>query len=217
MKKLIIRQKYVLPVLALLCLGLVTATAEAALLDYQFFGSGVYGEAGGMALDDPDNPATVSASFEIHIIGDTAFIDDSSGFPQITNLTGNISITGGLLASDFSGTFDDPLYVFADGGYIGFGTNSGPEGDQLYFYIPVAATYDLLTDFGPIYAGSGYNGTTVYNYLDTGTNSGAVLFDYVDIGGFQATSVAAVPIPPSLMLFASGLIGLFGFRKRFMR
>jgi hypothetical protein len=73
------------------------------------------------------------------------------------------------------------------------------------------ATYDLSTSIGPI-TGTGFFGTGLFQ------TSAGVLF-LISAGSsstFTASTVSAVPIPPALPLFATGLVGLLllGCRRK---
>ena len=205
MKKILFRNKYALPILAVLFLGLVTVTAEAApFLDYHFSGGGVYGEVDGSLFNE--------ASFDVHIFGDADNVVNDFGFYENANLNANVTIFGGdLNPSPLIGDFLSDVYVFSDNGLVGFGTHDN-ETDQFYVFLQVALTYDLKTAFGPYSSDI----VSIYNYVDADTTFGGLLFDTVNSATFEATEVAPVPIPPSVLLFGSGLIGMIGIRKKFL-
>ena len=60
-------------------------------------------------------------------------------------------------------------------------------------------------------------GYTMISFVVTGTGSDTVAFQFNNEPGalaLDAVNVSAVPIPASLLLFAPGLLGLVGMRKR---
>lgn len=72
----------------------------------------------------------------------------------------------------------------------------------------------LADAFYYLNAGESYNGLTFASgSLTTGLNGSDTI-----IGGFGANlDVAPVPVPGAVILFGSGLVGLFGLRNRFSR
>jgi hypothetical protein len=219
MKKVNYLKMVFVVLISVLSLGIMTAGVEA--IEYQFTGEGVSGS----LFDSLGNEILVfdNANFSISIPGTGPIATDSFGALR-TNQTGSITLTGSF--GTYSGDFLDPLYLFTDYAFelVGFGTGSnfdpvtGDTVDQLFLYVPSVGldTYSLNHAFGPIYAGTGFAGTSVNNFFASNldffnaiTQFGQLVFDDVEKASFTA-----VPEPASMILLCSGLFAIVGFRRK---
>ncbi len=199
----------------LLFLGYSMSPAGAAPIDYIFQGYGVFGTL------NPNGPTPIdfnNANFLISISGDTSNVNllDPLG-PINNNLIGTMSLFGGDLATNYSGTFVDPLYVAVTPYYndpinfldpdpnfdlISFGSFITGT-DLLSWVIPGIGTYDLTYPNHPLPAA-----TSVIISFDTLLNFGGVTPDQLVIDDIQ------VPEPASMLFLGFGLVALFGFRRK---
>lgn len=186
------------------------SVAEAAFIDYRFTGTGVFG-----AVDAGEFN---NASLSISITGDTTNVLTDAIGPYITGLAGTLSLTGGDLATPYAGTFVDTLYVFADNTQeiVGFGSDVTLF-DLISIYVPNAGldTYGLQYAFGPISAGIGSPGTTIFNYFDTTTSFGGLALDTIDNLVFEAIGPQPPSVPePGTLVLLLGLAALSFARGR---
>jgi hypothetical protein len=192
---------------ALACLP---ARAEV-LIDYKLSGTG-------------DNVVFESFNGSVAV---ATFNGQHTGYVDFTDLSGNSLFTGASNGNDIKientnnlfiqvfddnnnlmGTTTDVFSLKGTGDVTAFVTAQEPDGSSKLFQ------FDLGT-LSPT-AQSGYTLTAILGEVITGIR----LFD---VGGnitafehyrIDAVPLAAVPLPPALLLFGSGLVGL-GFLKRF--
>ena len=184
MKKQSFLARYLPITLSVFISGFFAVSAQAVPITYQFMGSQVAGDVEGVEFNDAD--------MLISIDGDTTSVTTDAFGALISGLTGSITLTGGLESINYSGTFDDLLYVFTDSSVdlVGFGAGVPPAGDLLDLYIPGVGSYDLTTAIGPLAASS------IYNYIDVLTSFGGLVVDAVNIASFQALGGVILPPPP---------------------
>jgi len=148
------------------------------------------------------------------IVADVDLETNSSGSPggSIGSLTidGDLFLSGGVLEFEADSLFDiDELLVSGDAilneGFIDVILGFTPEPEDVLEFLVVQGTIDILDGFGGIRgiaaAGSG---------VELGTPFTMALGDEV----YQGYVTSAVPIPPSVWLFGSGLLGLVGIARR---
>ncbi len=227
MKRVTALRMILLVALSIVFLGYFTEAAEASPISYNFSSTAAFGN---VNLNDFNN-----ASFLISIAGDTTNVGPDPINPlgfAISGLNGNITLTGtdagtGLPIT-YIGTFLDTLNVFVGpdpfgNTIVGFGDDAlGLDLLDLSFpvgTVPGLDTYDLTSGFGPITAGIDPD-TAVFAFeqfggipMDFGL-SGPPLFDTLSFDTIDNATFQAVPEPSTMLLLASALVGLVGFRKK---
>lgn len=130
--------------------------------------------------------------------------------PGTLTIEGRLDVQGGVLEFEADSlSARDQLVVEGDvtlgGGFVDVILGFTPDPEDLLDFLVVRGALDIQEGFGGIRgfaaAGSG---------VALGTQF------MVDLGGqvFQGTVTSAVPIPPSALLFGSGLLGLLGMARR---
>jgi hypothetical protein len=147
-------------------------------------------------------------------------------------ISGTVQGNGGTLGVGTSiGSLGIGGDLFLDGGVLEFEANSLLNTDQLWVGGDVAladgivevilgytpAPQDVLTFLtiaGTLNTLSGFDGIVGVAAAGSGVALGTQFT--VDLGGqlFQGTVTSVVPIPPSVWLFGSGLLGLIGISRR---
>ena len=158
-------------------------------------------EAGGALAGN----GTVTGSVQAN--GGTLAIGQSIGAMTIS---GDLSLNGGVFKFEANSIADkDELLVGGDAtlgdGFIDIYLGFTPEPEDILEFLVVQGTLDILDGFGGIRgiaaAGSG---------VPLGTQFTVALGEEL----YQGTVSSAVPIPPSVWLFCSGLLGLVGIARR---
>jgi len=148
------------------------------------------------------------------IVADVDLEMNSSGSPggSIGSLTidGDLFLNGGVLEFEADSLFEkDELLVSGNAilneGFIDVILDFTPEPEDVLEFLLVQGTIDILDGFGGVRgvaaAGSG---------VELGTQFTMALGDELYLGFVTS----AVPIPPSVWLFCSGLLGLVGIARR---
>jgi len=161
---------------------LALAVAQTSPITFVFTGVGT-GTIGGMGFAD--------AAFTITAVGDTSTVHEFTGgppasTPTIDSITATISISGIGVA-----TFTEATRVFNSQTVTVVGFNSPVHAD-LYNIGPDAslATYDLVTDFGPIFDATP---SAVNQFLNVSTSMGLLSFTSAQDGSFQAFVTGGPP------------------------
>ena len=181
------------------------------------FASSIEYRFSGVATGSIDSTQFIDSSFVVTLYGDT----DNVGTPFDPLISSNNGLEGLININGIgNGTFIEPLYVFnwnwdpdyPDWEAIGFGglDINGSERDiiNIEYFGTGLFDYDLRTSYGPITSATStdlYNSTQLF-----GLNIGNLSFTEVNEVSFEAT---VVPIPASLWLFSSGVIGLLGIAR----
>ena len=130
--------------------------------------------------------------------------------PGELTIEGDLLLESGLLEFEADSLFEkDTLVVEGDasfsGGFVDIILGFTPEPDDVLEFLVLQGTLNIMEDFGGI---RGF----------AAANSGVALGTefMVDLGGqiFQGIVTSTVPIPPSIWLFGSGLLGLVAIARR---
>ena len=125
-------------------------------------------------------------------------------------IEGDLFLNGGILEFEVNSLFDkDELFVGGDAifkeGFIDVFLGFTPEPEDILEFLVVQGTIDMLESFSGIRgiaaAGSG---------VPLGTEFTVALGEEL----YQGIVTSAVPVPPSVWLFGSGLLGLVGIARR---
>jgi hypothetical protein len=125
-------------------------------------------------------------------------------------IEGDLFLNGGILEFEADSLFDkDEMFVGGDAifneGFIDVFLGFVPAPDDILEFLAVQGTLDILEGFGGIRgiatAGSG---------VPLGTEFTVALGEEI----YQGIVTSAVPVPPSVWLFGSGLLGLVGIARR---
>ena len=140
--------------------------------------------------------------------GDTTNI---SGSPFITNPLSTVTFS---VAGVGSGAFTDAFEVINNQTTTIAGFEDFASSDLLDIMNPAFASYDLSTSTGPI-TGPGSVNPGIFFPTNAGLLNLTGLTTNVTFTA-NVSGVSAVPIPPALPLFASGLagLGLLGWRRK---
>jgi hypothetical protein len=130
--------------------------------------------------------------------------------------TGTLSITedlvvdGGILEFEADSLFDtDKVLVGGDvwlnAGFVDVILDFTPAPEDLLEFLVLQGTLNIMEDFG---------GVRGFAAANSGVALGTEFM--VDLGGqiFQGIVTSTVPIPPSIWLFGSGLLGLVAIARR---
>jgi len=142
---------------------------------------------------------------------------------SLSNITGNTWQYDYVVSNDLSGSNIDEFTVyFAFGQYANLSVVSAPTNwDPLVVqpgnFLNNDGYFDALALGNGITPGSSLGGFSVqFDYLGSGA-PGAQSFDIVDPNTFaiiESGQPSPVPLPASILLFASGLAGLLGWRRQ---
>ena len=179
---------------------LLARTAAALPITYFFSGTGS-GTLGGVVFTDRTFLTTILANTD-----DVAF-QASLGAFGILGLGGQIAIDGQPAT-----TFNAPLFVFGANGSDAIGFGNFTQGNLITTFdggLGLAA-YDLRSNFGPIVA----TNVALNQFHDVATSGGVLTFDQMSQFTFSASTVASVPEPTAVLLVATGLLGVWGARRR---
>jgi hypothetical protein len=126
------------------------------------------------------------------------------------SIGGDLFLNGGVLEFEANSLSDkDELFVGGDAvfsdGFIDIYLGFTPDPEDILEFLVVQGTIDILDGFGGI-RGIAAAGSDV----PLGTQFTVALGEVI----YQGTVSSAVPIPPSVWLFGSGLLGLIGIARR---
>jgi hypothetical protein len=124
------------------------------------------------------------------------YVQINSGQLAFNNLTNTVVFTGSVVSGPPTFTVTGTINNY-----------SGPGPTQQYYSWNVVFSSLSVFDNSPVFTYSGAYGGGIGIYQTTGspiTGKSSVGYD-----------VSSVPVPPSLLLLAPGLLGLIGMRKRF--
>ncbi len=126
--------------------------------------------------------------------------------------TGALNIEKLTLQGDYTFTYGDPLYLNS---YLQTSVYGNGESN---FINTVTMESFVLPENAAVYALSGAN-PAAYNIAFSGNGVGTVCgtLDCVNNGGNGGGGPAAVPVPTSIWLFGSALVGLLGVNRRQLR
>lgn len=182
--------------------GLACGSAHAATITYEMSGVADYTLAG----------VGHSGAFDILGTGDTANVVAPPNPPFPAGDLVNGTMPFGFSSAPFSisitldgiGVFDviDAGYISVAPSFGGLGFGSSAAGDFIHFLAPQLATYDLVSNLGPI-VGAGF-GSSTQSVL---TNGGALLFGSISSAQFSSVT-AGVPEPASWTMMLLGFGGL---------
>lgn len=125
----------------------------------------------------------------------------------------NISFNQNLNAIGCDVSTSCAMYNNVDFQYAGNPSNSGMN------YLPIGVSANINSDLGMVYAfagvstpsvGSGSTPAAVTAYANSANNA----YWSLDLTGNLTYQLAAVPVPPALILLGSALIGLAGIARR---
>lgn len=162
----------------------------------------------GPAVDDyfdnqePDDPALTDIGFTANSVLDIGF---SFSLPANETVT---SATFSLLGGDLSFLNQNAHTVSIDGQASGEILNAGsPFFDGRITLTEFLISTPLLNEFN--------DGVVVFSlYFDSAPDDIAIDYARLNIETAAVSSVSAVPLPPVVWLFCSGLIGLVGVARR---
>jgi hypothetical protein len=148
--------------------------------------------------------------FKFTFSGDTINVVSYGGYDEYFGLLGAINVGSN------SGGFTQAMSVWTDGLLaVGFGyyPDGPPSPPNMWFGLMLfvddsVAGYNLRTSFGPL-----SNATDDMVWLsDIGTTVGDLSITYEHPGANLTFSAQAVPLPPTVLLLGTGLLGL-GWRR----
>jgi len=141
--------------------------------------------------------------------GGVSYSGLNSAFSSLKTL---YSKTGNFISATQSAQVSEPTTGDYWEQFDGAGNNWGTFDN--YLLGEGAAEYSLL----PLETLGGYIDETLYGYNASGPTGSSVLdVRTIDVGGVGETEIvvaSAVPVPPSLLLFVPGLLGLIGLRRK---
>lgn len=206
------------------------ATASAGLSDLD--PSGAYGS--GSLLASATGSAQYSDSITIDIAGRTG---DYVDLVFTTEMNGNAAATAD---SSTYASVDATLRVIVNGYRVNVSRSTGSEGDPVFndlnpgvvqiqlgsafsvsSLLQVTARIQALTAINGMYNGDAFAnfgnsaGITSFELFEAGSNVAIDNWDLTsESGAFGFYNAAAVPVPASIWLFGSGLLGLIGMARR---
>lgn len=160
------------------------------------------------ATGAPVGQLALFTPFVFNFYGDldvVAFVNSGSGQPDLNGHYGEITLTPSAGHSVTFQSFDVASFV-----------GTAPD-HQLFAFLDEHG--NVLTEFTDQTVGT----STHITYSPDITFNGPITFEFgpsgnIGINNIDFTSQAAVvPLPPSLLLFGSGLAGLMGFGRRLRR
>lgn len=182
-----------LGLMLLVCAG--ASVANASPINYVYQGTGA-GFMGGTYFEN--------ASFTITLVGDTTtVIDYGEGLYINPTASGTVWIQG-IGTATFTGRFQ----MFDNTPYNVSGFSRFPDAADLIDMVdPSFGSYDLRTNFGPVFVAYPYFGQFNCDYECVGTTLGDLEF----ISMYDVTFTAgngATPEPGTLVLMGAGVLGL---------
>ncbi len=190
----------------------------------QGLGDGVQGTVG---IQVVGGVITGTGLFEFDVISGTAGGDfqeygSSAGFTGSIDAAGNMSLTPtGLLGTvgDFPSLVDARWNVDNFNGGAGAGTNFAPNPVNSNTAYDTFSTGSATNAAGTI-NGAAYDGTTAILVKggtigdDWGGFLGAQYFEVWNVAFAKTGDLTTVPLPATIWLFGSGLVGLYGASRR---
>jgi hypothetical protein len=177
--------------------------ADAALITFTHTGNGS-GSIGSAQFSSSD--------FTITSLADTSNVIAFSGGYYVDHTSSSINISNIGVYDFLSAT-----RTFVNNSFQIVGFSRGGNGGLDLFNGPADAVFsawDMKSGIGPVY---GEGNLIQWDSSPVLTSSGPLFFDTNASRAIFQASTNAVPVPPSLLLLASGFIGLAGFRFSFKR